>query len=120
MPFFLKVTRSIARWPGLSVFVRAEIELPRILKSWEILPLLITVKMTVLPAGTLRFESTNLNSDAETVILTVLLAAFGLAPPPGANTPAATPPTASAPSTNRLTPRRISILLGMACGFESA
>lgn len=40
--------------------------LPAILKSWEILPRLITVKITV-PVGTLRFESLNLNSVATTV-----------------------------------------------------
>jgi hypothetical protein len=60
----------------------------RHVKSCEIFPTLVTVKTTVLPTGTLRRESTNLNSDAFTLILKVAFAAPGHAPPPGAYTPA--------------------------------
>ena len=60
----MNFTVSFAALPGSSVFVF----LPPILKSCEILPLLITVKITV-PVGTLRFEKTYLNSDAFTVTL---------------------------------------------------
>ena len=82
----MNFTVSFAALPGSSVFVF----LPPILKSCEILPLLITVKITV-PVGTLRFEKTYLNSDAFTVTLVVASAAFVLAAPAGRKTPASTP-----------------------------
>jgi hypothetical protein len=56
------VTRNLAECPGES----SGVFFPAILKSWEILPLLVTVKTTV-PIGTLRFDSLNLNSVAVTV-----------------------------------------------------
>ena len=42
--------------------------LPAMKKLWEILPVFTTVKITVPAAGMLRFENTNLNSEASTVM----------------------------------------------------
>ena len=96
-PFFVNFTVSFAVLPGSSDFVF----LPPILKSCEILPLLITVKMTV-PVGTLRFEKTYLNSDAFTVTFVVASPTFVPAAPAGRKTPAITP--ASASVANPVTP----------------
>jgi len=63
-PFFLNLTVSRADLPGARVLVF----FPAILKSWEILPLFTTLKITVVPTRMLRFESTNLNSEAATVM----------------------------------------------------
>ena len=95
-PFFVNFTVSFAVLPGSSDFVF----LPLILKSCEILPLLITVKTTV-PVGTLRREKTYLNSDAFTVTF-VGATTFVLAAPAGRKTPAITP--ASASVANPVTP----------------
>ena len=83
-PFFANLTVSSWRLPGASVFVF----LPPILKSCEILPLLMTVKITV-PVGTRFFENVYLNSNAFTVtfeiaaVLFVASTLFVLAPPDG-------------------------------------
>ncbi len=89
-PFFANFTVSFADLPGSSVLVF----LPPILKSCEILPLLMTVKTTV-PVGTLFFEKTYLNSDALTVIFVVASADVVPAAPAGRKTPANTPARAS-------------------------
>ncbi len=65
LPFFLKTTLSVAVFPGAMVGVF----LPLILKSWPILPLFSTLKMTV-PTGTVFLERTNLNSVALTTTVT--------------------------------------------------
>src|SRR4029079_14028625 len=108
-PFFVTLTVSLAVLPGASNGVF----LPLILKSWAILPLLLTVKMTV-PIGALSFENLYLNSEALTVIFVITTpfwaTAFcctGAAPPPAANTPVAPPATANRPSTNSFKLRRI-------------
>src|SRR6266568_753404 len=56
-PLFENVTRKVAERPGKS----SGVLFPPILKSWEILPLLVTVKITV-PAGTRCLDSANLYS----------------------------------------------------------
>jgi hypothetical protein len=95
-PFFGNVTLSVVLCPFASVFVF----LPAILKSCGIFPLLMTVKMTTDLAGTVFFDSTNLNSEAFTVIFFGTTAAV-LAPPLDTMTPAASPPTRRPPSINR-------------------
>ena len=65
---------SFADFPGS----RFGVVLPPILKLWEILPLFTTVKITVPAAGMLRFENTNLNSEAATVTCVTAFAARGL------------------------------------------
>ena len=67
-PFFENVTRNVAKRPGL----RSGVFFPAILKSWETLPLLVTVKITV-PVRALRFESVNLESVAVTVTRVVAI-----------------------------------------------
>jgi len=106
-PLFENVTRKVAERPGKS----SGVLFPPILKSWEILPLLVTVKITV-PAGTRCLDSANLYSVATTVTWVAAFQwdgdcdAFGLAPPPGTRTPAASPVTVSAASRTTL-PRRM-------------
>jgi len=106
-PLFENVTRKVAERPGK----RSGVRFPPILKLWEILPLLVTVKITV-PAGTRCLDNVNLYSIATTVTRTVPVEwdgkceAFGPAAPPGTRTPAATPATVSAASRTTL-PRRM-------------
>ena len=97
----MNLTVSVAFWPGLSVAVF----LPPILKSWLILPLFVTVKITV-PIGALRFENTNLNSEAATAMRVTLGAACDEPEPTApvaARTPVASPAVPSA--INIKTPR---------------
>src|SRR5438067_1459794 len=66
VPFFPNFTVSSWLRPGASSFV----DFPAILKLWPILPLLVTLKTTVVPTGTERFESLNDHSFATTLIVT--------------------------------------------------
>ena len=103
------MTRNVAECPGES----SGVFFPAILKSWESLPLLVTVKITV-PVGALRFDSVNLRSVAVTVtwVVTVEWAvacdALGLAPPPAIADATPTSNANTAQHTNRI---RIVILI---------
>jgi len=66
VPFFPNLTVSSWLLPGARSFVF----LPAILKSWPILPLLTTLKTTVVPTGTERLDSLNDHSLATTVTVT--------------------------------------------------
>ena len=83
--------------------------LPAILKSWAILPRLITVKITVPVAGIRFFESLNLNSVMVTVIREVASELCGAATASVllAKLPVANPATARTASTQTPMTRRI-------------
>src|SRR5581483_2268754 len=100
-PFFGNLTVSFADWPGASDFVF----FPAILKSWLILPLFTTLKTTVEPAGTDRFENVNENSRAVTVIATGFAFFFGAFA--AVARPAVAPAAASAVTASATTRRRI-------------
>ena len=78
--------------------------MPLILKSCAILPLFVTLKMTVVPVGTTVLESLNFHSEAVTLIVTVL-AAVECAPIAGIANAAPAPTTPTIKSARRMRTR---------------
>src|SRR4249920_17178 len=78
-PFFSVTLSGFAVLPRLMFGVF----FPAILKSWAILPLFVTLKITT-PAGALFFERMNLNSLAMTLMVVVFCLAAGWAAAKGA------------------------------------
>ncbi len=99
-PFLLNTTFRVVDCPGLSSFVF----LPLILKSCSIFPLFVTLKITVVPLGTLLLDSANLNSVAVTLIVTVF-EAEDPAPIAGIANGAAAPAAPTTRSANKIRTR---------------
>src|SRR5258708_33363571 len=97
VPLLEKATCNVVDCPGAS----SRVVFPAILKLWGLLPLFVTVKITV-PIGTLLLESVNFDSVAATVTRIV---ACELAPLAGTKRPAARPIAAGAMNSPTLSRR---------------
>jgi len=89
MPFFLKVTVTVADWPGWRTFVATPVQLfalklvaglAQILKSWKPRPPSVILNSTGLPTGRFEyFESLNASSDGFPAV-TVMMVGFAVTP----------------------------------------